>query len=153
MTDLDQKLFEGAYGEHRLKPDEQRAYLGTFRERVVLSILVADAEKQIILTEFDRILQDLDEKYDSLTLKISPKLSLANQMFYMKKAQEAGLIATIVAEDKSDSPFGLLAHTNKAENINNPDIRTLYPLISLAEKKPDHHTKEKKSFWAKVFGD
>ncbi|EMB65151.1 hypothetical protein SMU26_07131 [Streptococcus mutans 3SN1] len=149
MTDLDKKILESAHGEHRLNPDEQRKYFGTFAERLVLSILLADAENQAILANFDQVLQDLKTKYDSLSLKISPKLSLTNQMLYMKKTQEAGLIATIVAEDKSDSPFGLLVHTDKTENIDNPDIKALYPQLFTNGKETGQP--HKKTFWQKWF--
>lgn len=108
-----------------------------------------DAENQAILANFDQVLQDLKTKYDSLSLKISPKLSLTNQMLYMKKTQEAGLIATIVAEDKSDSPFGLLVHTDKAENIDNPDIKALYPQLFTNGKETGQP--HKKTFWQKWF--
>ena len=70
-------------------------------------------------------------------------------MLYMKKTQEAGLIATIVAEDKSDSPFGLLVHTDKAENIDNPDIKALYPQLFTNDKETGQP--HKKIFWQKWF--
>nr|WP_290032754.1 DUF1694 domain-containing protein [Ligilactobacillus cholophilus] len=42
MTDqLQEHLNKGMYGTPQLKPDEQRKYLGTFRERVDLTMTFA----------------------------------------------------------------------------------------------------------------
>ncbi|MGT2948169.1 YueI family protein [Streptococcus devriesei] len=148
MTDLEKKVLESAQGERRLNPDEQRKYLGTFAERLVLSILLADAEKRAVFEDFDAILADLKANYDECFLKISPKLSLNSQMLYMKKAQEADLPATIVDEDSCQSPFGLLAHTNKAEHLENTDIKYLYPQLFAKEKQENP---QKRSLWQKWF--
>lgn len=43
---LEQRLDNGIYGTPQLKPDEQRHYLGTFRERVCLTISVAELHEQ-----------------------------------------------------------------------------------------------------------
>ena len=43
---LEQRLDNGIYGTPQLKPDEQRRYLGTFRERVCLTISVAELHEQ-----------------------------------------------------------------------------------------------------------
>ena len=42
---LDQRLENGIYGTPKIKPDEQRKYLGTFRERVCLTISVKELEE------------------------------------------------------------------------------------------------------------
>lgn len=41
----DQRLENGIYGTPKIKPDEQRKYLGTFRERVCLTISVAELQQ------------------------------------------------------------------------------------------------------------
>ena len=40
-SEIDQRIQNGIYGTPKIKPDEQRHYMGTFRERVWLTILVA----------------------------------------------------------------------------------------------------------------
>ena len=147
MTDLEKKVLERASGEQRLNPDEQRKYFGTFAERLILSILLEDAENQTIFEGFDAILSDLKAAYGKCYLKISPKLSLDTQMNYMKKAQKAELSATIVDEDNCQSPFGLLVHTDKAENLETTDIRTLYPQLLRQSSKET----SPKPFWRKWF--
>lgn len=43
---VDQRLENGIYGTPKIKPDEQRKYLGTFRERVCLTISVAELRQR-----------------------------------------------------------------------------------------------------------
>lgn len=43
---VDQRLENGIYGTPKIKPDEQRKYLGTFRERVCLTISVAELQQR-----------------------------------------------------------------------------------------------------------
>lgn len=43
---VQQRLDNGVYGTPKIKPDEQRKYLGTFRERVCLTISVAELHEK-----------------------------------------------------------------------------------------------------------
>lgn len=45
-TGTQQRLENAIYGTPKIKPDEQRKYLGTFRERVCLTISVAELKEQ-----------------------------------------------------------------------------------------------------------
>ena len=42
--DLNDRLTESLYGTPQVKPDEQRKYLGTFRERVALTLDQGEAQ-------------------------------------------------------------------------------------------------------------
>ena len=148
MDDLEQKILQSAQGERRLKATEQQQFLGTFAERVILSVFLKDAEKSQVLSQFDSILSDMKDKYDSPALKISDKLTVTIQMAYMKKAQAAGLAATIIKEDGAQSPFGLILHTDQAENIAHTDIKELYPQYFKKENPTDKPNKQ--SFWQKL---
>ena len=44
MTSLENKVLQCASGEKRLNPDELRQYFGTYAERVVLAVLLENAE-------------------------------------------------------------------------------------------------------------
>ena len=46
MTSLENKVLQCASGEKRLNPDELRQYFGTYAERVVLAVLLENAEKK-----------------------------------------------------------------------------------------------------------
>ena len=43
---VDQRLQNAVYGTPKINPDEQRRYLGTFRERVCLTISVAQLKER-----------------------------------------------------------------------------------------------------------
>ncbi|GAW63270.1 hypothetical protein FC65_GL000680 [Ligilactobacillus acidipiscis DSM 15836] len=43
--DLNDRLSESLYGTPKIKPDEQRKYLGTFRERVALTLDQGEAQQ------------------------------------------------------------------------------------------------------------
>ena len=52
MTSLEDKVFQCASGEKRLNPDELRQYFGTYAERVVLAVLLENAENKIVIDHF-----------------------------------------------------------------------------------------------------
>lgn len=146
MADLESKVLQAATGEKRLNPDEQRLYFGTFAERVVLSIPLEDSRLEDVQKRFSDILKELNGKYDTLSVKISPKLSVSNQVFYMKIAQEQNIQATIVDEKNAQSPYGIIVHSTKAENVANPLLSEQFP--ATAEKPKEA---PKKGFWSKLF--
>ncbi|MFP3766960.1 MULTISPECIES: YueI family protein [Streptococcus] len=146
MTDLENKVLQAATGEKRLNPDEQRLYFGTFAERVVLSIPLEDSRLEEVKNRFSDILGQLAKQYDTILVKISPKLSVSNQMFYMKIAQEQNIQATIVDEKNAQSPYGIIVHSTKAENVANPLLSEQFP--ATAEKPKEA---PKKGFWSKLF--
>ncbi|MGT2771775.1 YueI family protein [Streptococcus marimammalium] len=150
MTDLHEKVLKGAFGEKRLNPDEQRYYLGTFSERVVLTILIEMTEKDKIKTFFPKALEHLTEQYDrKLFVKISPQIALSLQMHYLKIAQEHGINATIIDEKSSNSPFGVVIHTQSPEYLDKTDIFDVFPKL-LSDKKETNRP-QKKSLFKRLF--
>lgn len=68
MTDeLQEHLNKGMYGTPKLKPDEQRKYLGTFRERVDLTVTFAQLNSE---NYYSAIQQEL-EKYPEYQMTIN----------------------------------------------------------------------------------
>ena len=59
MTSLEDKVFQCASGEKRLNPDELRQYFGTYAERVVLAVLLEDAELVAIKVSRSRLVHML----------------------------------------------------------------------------------------------
>lgn len=57
MTSLENKVLQCASGEKRLNPDELRQYFGTYAERVVLAVLLENAEKKTVIDHFPQILK------------------------------------------------------------------------------------------------
>lgn len=150
MTSLEKKVLQCASGEKRLKPDELRHYFGTYAERVVLAILLENAEKKTVMEEFSKILKDLSSAYPHLSLKLSPNLADQTQFTYIKTAQALNISATIVDEAKAHSPYGIIVHSDKAENLDKVLFSEIHPDI-LAPQKTEQ-TVTKKGFFAKLFG-
>ena len=140
MTSLEKKVLQCASGEKRLKPDELRHYFGTYAERVVLAILLENAEKKTVMEEFPKILKDLSSAYPHLSLKLSPNLADQTQFTYIK----------IVDEAKAHSPYGIIVHSDKAENLDKVLFSEIHPDILAPQKTEQAITK--KRFFAKLFG-
>ncbi|WMB29084.1 YueI family protein [Streptococcus didelphis] len=124
MDSLDHKILKSALGEQRLNPDQQRYYLGTFSERVLLTIPLEGIEEDIAKLEFERLLPNIVEDYQPLSLKLSSELDSQYQMFYMKLASKKGIPSTIIDESSANSPFALVLHTDHAVNLDETSITT-----------------------------
>lgn len=146
MSDLESKVLHAATGEKRLNPDEQRLYFGTFAERVVLAIPLDDSRLEDTKNRFEDILKALTEDYEVLFVKISPKLAVSDQCYYMKIAQNIQIQATIVDEKNAHSPYGIIVHSNQAENVDNPLLAVRFPQTHDKPKEAP-----KKGFWSKLF--
>ena len=109
-----------------------------------------NAEKKTVIDHFPKILKDLQAVYPNLSLKLSPKLADQIQFTYIKTAQALNISATIVDEAKAHSPYGLIVHSNQAENLDKVLFSELYPdILAPTETEP---VTEKKGFFAKLFG-
>ena len=148
MTDLSKQLLEKAHGGPKLNPDEQRRYLGTFEERVLGYADISTANSLQLQKGFLTILENFQEKTESLFVKISPNIEFDKQVFYLKEAKETNSQATIVSEEHTSSPFGLVIHSNEPVQVDEKDLRLAFP--SLWEVKQDEPVK--KSIWKKWLG-
>lgn len=149
MTDLHTTILQKASGETRLNPDEQRLYMGTYRERVVLLLTFEDLANELVISAFDTICQKLANSYMPLLLKLSPSLADKQQISLMKLAQAHGITASIIDEKIGQSPYALVFHTDHAINKEDISLATTFPnLVQTVEKKED----TKPSFWKKLFG-
>lgn len=148
MTDLSKQLLEKAHGGPKLNPDEQRRFLGTFEERVLGYADVETANSLQLQKGFLTILEDFQEKTETLFVKISPNIEFDKQVFYLKEAKKTNSQATIVSEDHASSPLGLVIHSNEPVQVDEKDLRLAFP--SLWKVKQDEPVK--KSIWKKWFG-
>lgn len=138
---------EKAAGCHRLDPDQQRKYLETFQERVVCEISVAEAKDSQVKQNLPKILGTLKTNYTPLYLKISPSLPNDLQLAYLKMGKDYGITTTIVSDECSRSPFGLILHSDHALNLEDTSLKAYLP-----ETKEESNTKTKKGFFQKLFG-
>lgn len=148
MTDLSKQLLEKAHGGPKLNPDEQRRYLGTFEERVLGYADVETANSLQLQKGFLTILENFQEKTESLFVKISPNIEFDKQVFYLKQAKKSNCQATIVSDVHITSPFGLVIHTNEPVQVDEKDLRLAFSNL-WEEKKAEP---PKKSIWKKWFG-
>ena len=111
-SDVEQRIQNGIYGTPKIKPDEQRRYMSTFRERVRLTVSIAEikqhdwtgAVRQELAAHPDCLLIINGNIDDELT---HPYLSLANSMnvsFTFKTGQDIKTnddsLALVLTDDK-----------------------------------------------------
>lgn len=141
--DLQQHLDNSLYGTPQLKPDEQRKYLGTFRERCYLQMTLAQMRNQDLQDCLKTHVTDFEGAHCLMNNQVSDTL----QADYIQILAAAAIPFTIVSSNqKSDDAIGLLLVASEAVDESIIDIAEKYPTN---ESKP---TSEKKpSFWGKLF--
>lgn len=148
MTELHTSLLQKASGETRLHPDEQRRYMNTFRERVILVVAFSESTTDSFRHNFALLCADLQNQAQPLFVKISPRLSDSLQIAFLKEAQQAGLTASIVSEGDGASPYALVFHTDHALDKEDISLSGQFP----QETAPTQKNPEKISFWSRLFG-
>ena len=147
-NNLENRLEHASSGERRLDPDQQRKYLQTFKERVVLSISFKDASNPKLIKAFPKILTELKEKYENLAVKINGNLPDTVSMTYAKDSSQEDIPMTIISEHTNTS-LGIVVHTDRAVKISDTDINSQY--ANYLENTADKPVAEKKSFWKHFF--
>ncbi|MET3558585.1 uncharacterized protein YueI [Streptococcus rupicaprae] len=150
MTDLNQTILQKASGENRLNPDQQRLFLGTYRERVVLAITFEEAGLPGLKNGLKPILEKLLIDIQPLILKVSSQLDDGLKLYYMRLAHDISLPFSLVSEEASQSPYGIVLHTDHALNRESIGLSNNYTeLLQTPEIAPQS---PKKGFWQKFFG-
>lgn len=114
MADEVQKhLDKGMYGSPSVNPDEQRKFLGTFRERVYIRMSI----QQMKQSDYKKILEKHLPDYPDANILINGNISESLQSNYIQIAMKAKLKFTVVDTDlKADDDNGLLVISDKAVN-------------------------------------
>lgn len=144
--ELQQHLDKGRFGAGRINPDEQRKYLGTFRERCFVSMTVREMRSQ---QDREHLLSEI-QKYPEGKLLINGSVDDKVQKDFIALASRNSVDFTIVNDATVDSEdsIGLLLVTDHAVNEEIIDIEEKYP----QEKNTDTEApKEKKSFFGRLF--
>ena len=81
-------------------------------------------------------------------MKISPNIEFDKQVFYLKEAKETDSQATIVSEEHTSSPFGLIIHANAPVQVEEKDLRLAFAKLWEVKKEEPAKT----SIWKKWFG-
>ncbi|MDT2753864.1 YueI family protein [Enterococcus pseudoavium] len=144
--ELQQHMDKGRYGAPLVNPDEQRKYLGTFRERCFVSMTVKEMEnkqhQQHLVTEI--------KKHPEGRLLINGAISEELQRTFIGLASKNAVDFTIVndATAESEDSIGVLLVTDHAVNQEIIDIEEKYQTKNVDSKA---ETKPKKSFFSKLF--
>lgn len=139
--ELQKHLEKGQYGAPKLNPDEQRRYLGTFRERCYISMTVSQMQDGRNQTLLEKHLAD----HSDSSLLINGQLPESLQSRYIALSVQAQKKFTIVAGDtsKESDPIGLLVVSPQAVNEEVIDIEKKFN----HKEVPFKSTGKKKSFW------
>lgn len=143
--ELQQHLDKGRYGA-KINPDEQRKYLGTFRERCFVSMTVREMRNQ---QDRNNLIEEL-KKYPEGKLLINGGVSEQLQSEFIGLASKNATDFTIVndAQVESEESIGVLLVTDHAVNQEIIDIEEKYQTKNVDSKA---ETKPKKSFFSKLF--
>lgn len=146
----EQRIENAIYGTPKIKPDEQRKYLGTFRERVCLTISVQELHEQnwqeAVVAELKREIGNLVFLNGNLPHEeIHPYLLATNQhggIFTMKTDPEfrtnPEALAVVVAAKKGvyQSPV---------------DVEKRYPQFKITSKTVKPAVSEQHGFFYRLF--
>lgn len=144
QDDLQKRLDNSMYGTPLIKPEEQKKYLGTFRERCYLTMNVRQMAKPELRANLITELR----KYPEASVLLNGTLTSQLQATYIKLLTDIGAKFTIINDGVTNTPesVGLILAAKEAVNQDIIDIEEKYPKQINEQEKP-----EKKSFWGKLF--
>lgn len=126
-SSMEQHLDAAMYGTPKIKPDEQRHYLGTFRERVSLAMTIAEVVDHQNLAAF---ITEITEHPDYQVL-LNGHIAQSDLGPYLKVASQHNVKFTIRQDTIygiNDSDLGLVVASDTAIN---------QAPIALSKKYPD----------------
>lgn len=143
QDELQKHLDASRYGTPKLNPDEQKKYMGTFRERCFTTMTIAQMK---IERDKKNFLKELAAHPEG-TVLLNGKMDISLQTAYIKLINAHGGRFTVVNEAQSNEPdaLGLVLATDHAVDVAEVDIEKKYP--DTPEQKPT----EKESFWKSLF--
>ncbi|MDO4854977.1 MAG: YueI family protein [Limosilactobacillus gorillae] len=144
---LEQRLQNGIYGTPKINPDEQRRYLGTFRERVCLTISNAQIKER---SWTEAVEQELKR---GLATQVFINGNLPDELThpYIQIITKAGGNFTLKTDPQfktTPDRLALVMAANDAVYQSPVDVAKRYPDISATTSK---QAPAKKSWWQKIF--
>lgn len=146
QDDLQKHLDNAMYGTPLLKPEEQRKYMGTFRERCYLTMTITQMKNTEDKANF---LKEL-AKHPDATVLLNGAMEMSLQAAYIKLINEQQLSFTVVNDFVENTPdaLGLVFTAKEAVNEEIIDIEQKYPKQTAETSETEQ---SKKSFWHKLF--
>lgn len=145
QDDLQKHLDNAMYGTPKLRPEEQRKYMGTFRERCYLTMTITQMKDPINKEHF---LNEAEQHPDTSVL-LNGAMDIALQSSYIKSINERNIPFTVVNDSVTNTPdsLGLILAAKEAVNVETIDITKKYP----KETASDEKSSAKKGFWHNLF--
>lgn len=107
---MDQYLQQGMYGPRETKPDERRLFLGSLRERVIIAL----TKGQVLRPQaYREVIDALGSKADG-TLLLNGEIDYSHLSPYIKESNKQGVSFSIVSDQQSDTPLGLVLAAREA---------------------------------------
>ncbi|CAM3027255.1 YueI family protein [Lactiplantibacillus plajomi] len=125
------------HGTPKLHPDEQRKYLGTFRERVEVAVTVYQLKRAHYVDELKRAFAEHPED----KLYINGNLDQDFIGPYIKAASQAGIQFTIKTDDiyrTDDENYALVLTADHAVNRDVIDIQKRYQTQAAPKQDAPH---------------
>ncbi|WP_207695246.1 hypothetical protein DOK67_0001209 [Enterococcus sp. DIV0212c] len=146
QDDLQKHLDNAMYGTPQLKPEEQRKYMGTFRERCYLTMTITQMKNA---EDKENFLKEMTLHPDA-TVLLNGAMEITLQSTYIKLINERKVKFTVVndfVENKPDA-LGLVLTAKEAVNEEVIDVEEKYPTRVMATPKVEQ---SKKNFWHRLF--
>ncbi|QZN93616.1 YueI family protein [Limosilactobacillus panis] len=145
---VQQRLDNGIYGAKKIKPDEQRKYLGTFRERVCLTISVAELHEKNWQPE---LAAELAKGIGNL---VSVNGNLPHEMVhgYIQTAAKAGAEFTMKTDPEyrvEPASLAIVVAAKKAVFQSPVDVKKRYPQQD--NNQQESNKKEDGGFFHRLF--
>lgn len=145
-----QRIDNAIYGTPKIKPDEQRKYLGTFRERVCLTISVAELRQQDWTAALDA---ELNRGIGKLVF-INGNLPHEELRSYMKVTSAAGGQFTLKTEPQfktGDNDLAIVVAAKEAVYQSPVDVAKRYPNLIQSPDQVSPHPSSTHHFWHDLF--
>ncbi|MGX6970459.1 DUF1694 domain-containing protein [Vagococcus bubulae] len=149
--DIQDYLDKGLYGSPQLKPDEQRKFLGTFRERVVFILSLSD----LTSASYENFAISQFQKYPGGTLLVNALLkpAIQKQLIHLTQTNHVSLklvdTENTLLADQAIVVVYTLNHAVNKENIELP-LQTKFSNTTRDIKKAPTTTKSE-SFFKSLF--
>lgn len=153
---LQEHLNNGLYGTPQLHPDEQRKYLGTFRERVSLTITFKEFSnnQNACLTAIKQEISSNTE--EELSIKINGQLSsdIIDKIIQISKENNTKFeyLADASFSHDDDANAIVICSSKSALHIENIDVESKYhELFERKSEEKNDPEEDKKGFLSKLF--
>lgn len=125
MSDIEDYIKSHIYGNPQVKPDEKRAFLGSFRERVALALTVA----QLRNDQTKDLVAGVMKRYPQYHLYLNAKLSPSFINTYMGLAVKLDYPFTIITQEGMRVKGKGLMEENIGLTIADPQNKITRPIV------------------------